>query len=213
MKSFTSPGNFPTCLRPFLCALLIGWVAATLAADFSTTTPGGQFNFNINGTNSPTTITLVRGRLYEFAIATTTSPNHPFQIMSNTTPMGTAQGVTNNNITTGTMFFRVPTNAVNYNFRCGFHTGTASLQGTIQTVPAPVPPVPVIVGFQFLTNIVLRTAPAADGFTVIPEFRTNLNFTNWVPLLVQTNRFLTGTNETICGRPAGSNLFLRVRVL
>lgn len=211
MKSFTPLRKFPTRFLPFLCVLLIGCAATTLAADFTNTTPGGQFNFNINGTNSPTTITLVRGRLYEFTIGT--SSFHPFQIMSNTTALGPAQGVTNNNISSGAIFFRVPTNAVNYSFRCGVHTGTATLQGTIQTVAAPVPPVPVIVSFQFSTNILLRTAPAADGFTVVPEFRTNLNFTNWVPLVVQTNRFLTGTNETICGRPAGSNLFLRVRVL
>ena len=211
MKSFTSPEKFLTRVRPILFALLIGWAVTTLAADFTTTTPGGQFNFNLNGTNSPTTITLVRGRLYEFTIGT--SSFHPFQIMSNTTALGPAQGVTNNNISSGAIFFRVPTNAVNYSFRCGQHTATASLQGTIQTVAAPVPPTPVIVGFQFSTNIVLRTAPAADGFAVVPEFRTNLNFTNWVPLVVQTNRFLTGTNETICGRPAGSNLFVRVRML
>lgn len=197
--------------RAFLATLLLCCVASgARAADFTNTTPGGQFNFNINGTNSPTTITLERGRLYEFAV--NTSSFHPFQIMSNTTPLTTAQGVTNNNIFSGSVFFRVPTNANNYSFRCGVHTGTVSLQGTIQTVGAPVPPVPAIVGFQFSTNLVLRTAPASAGFTVIPEFRTNLNFTNWVPLLVQTNRFLTGTNETICGRPAGSNLFLRVRV-
>ena len=76
----------------------------------------------------------------------------------------------------------------------------------------PVPPTPTIVSFSVGTNVVLRSAPSTNTFTVIPEFKTNLNFTNWVPLTVVSNRFLTGTNETICGRPAASNFFIRVRV-
>lgn len=192
--------------------LLLCAVLTCGAADFTNTTPGGQFSFNINGTNSPTTITLVRGRLYEFAISTTTSPNHPFQIMSNTTPMGTAQGVTNNNINTGNMFFRVPTNANNYSFRCGFHTGTASLQGTIATVAPPVPALPpIITSFDFRTNVVLRST--ATNVTFFPEFKTNLNDTNWVLLVVQTNRLINGQMETICGRPSGTNVFVRIRAV
>lgn len=213
MKSFTPREKLPTRFFQFLCALLMFWAATAPAADFTTTTPGGQFNFNISGTNSPTTITLVRGRLYEFAV--NTSSFHPFQLMSNTTPLTTAQGVTNNTIFTGSIFFRVPTNAVNYNFRCGVHTGTASLQGTILTVEPPLPPlapVPQIVSYSFGPTLILRSAPATNTFSVIPEFKTNLNFTNWVALTVLSNRFSNGTNETFCGQPAGPNIFIRVRV-
>ena len=180
------------------------------AADFNVTTPGGQFAFNINSVNGPT-ITLVRGRLYEFNINTTPS-FHPFQLMGAGVPLGPSFGVTNNNITAGSIFFRVPTNAVNYSYRCGFHTGTTSLQGTIQTTEPPTPPVPRIVSYSFGTNIVLRSTPATNTFTIIPEFKTNLNNSNWFALTVQTNRFLNGTNETICGVPSGSNVFIRVRV-
>ena len=188
--------------------LLLCAVLTCGAADFTNTTPGGQFSFNINGTNSPTTITLVRGRLYEFAINTQPS-FHPFQIMSNTIPMGTAQGVTNNNITTGTMFFRVPTNANNYSFRCGIHTASAGLQGTIATV-APLAP-PIISSFDFTTNLVLRST--ATNVTFFPEFKTNLHNTNWVLLVVQTNRLINGQMETICGRPSGPNVFIRIRAV
>ncbi len=196
-------------------ALVFGllWLCAPLAGgavDFTNTTPGGQFNFNINGINSPTTITLVRGRLYEFAIGT--SSFHPFQIMSNTTALGVAQGVTNNNIFSGTIFFRVPTNANNYSYRCGFHTGTASLQGTIATVAPPAPPAPPIIrSFDFTTNLVLRST--ATNVTFFPEFKTNLNDTNWVLLAVQTNRLINGQMETICGRPAATNVFIRIRAV
>lgn len=199
-------------IRAIVCtaALWFGAACAFAASDFTVATPGGQFSFNINGTNSPTTITLVRGRLYELAIGT--SGNHPFQIMSNTTVLGVAQGVTNNSITTGTMFFRVPTNAVNYSFRCGTHTGTASLQGTIATVAPPAPPAPPIIrSFDFTTNLVLRST-ATNGI-FFPEFKTNLNDTNWVLLVVQTNRLINGQMETICGRPSGTNVFVRIRAV
>jgi len=61
-------------------------------------------------------------------------------------------------------------------------------------------------------SVVLRSAPGTNTFAIIPEYKTNLTDTNWVALLVQSNRFLSGTNETFCGRPPGSNVFIRVRV-
>lgn len=203
--------NLKSLARAFGCGLLLLCVVLTCgAADFTTTTPGGQFSFNLNGTNSPTTITLVRGQLYEFAIAT--SSFHPFQIMSNTTPLGAAQGVTNNNIFSGTTFFRVPTNAVNYSFRCGVHTGTTALQGTIATLAPPAPPSsPIIRSFDFTTNLVLRST--ATNVTFFPEYKTNLNDTNWVLLVVQTNRLINGQMESICGRPSGTNVFVRIRAV
>lgn len=199
-------------IRAIVCtaALWFGAACAFAASDFTVATPGGQFSFNINGTNSPTTITLVRGRLYEFSI--NTSNNHPFQIMSNTTLLNAARGVTNNGIFSGTMFFRVPTNANNYSYRCGVHTGTAALQGTIATVAPPAPPLPPIIrSFDFTTNLVLRST--ATNVTFFPEFKTNLNDTNWVLLVVQTNRLINGQMETICGRPAATNVFIRIRAV
>ena len=199
--------------RALGCVILLLWTALSgWAADFTTTTPNNQFSFNINGTNSPTTITLVRGRLYEFAVNTWAF--HPFELMGAGVPLTTASGVTNNHISSGSIFFRVPTNAVNYSFRCGFHTGNSSLQGTVLTVdppPPPVPPVPRITA-SFGPTIVLRSAPATNTFTVFPEFKTNLNFTNWVALTVFSNRFANGTNETFCGQPSGPAVFIRLRV-
>lgn len=184
-------------------AFLMWTQLANAAADFTVTTPGGNFNYTINGVSLNPTITLVRGRLYEFAVSTTS--NHPFQITESGVPLTTASGVTNNNIFSGTIFFRVPTNAVNYGFRCSVHF----FGGSIVTIPPP----PVrIVSFDFTSNIVLRST-GTNLFTLIPEFKTNLSTTNWFALTVQTNRFLSGTNETICGRPPGRNVFFRVRTV
>jgi hypothetical protein len=188
-------------------ASLVWAQLAKAAADFTVTTPGDSFNFTINGTALSPTITLIRGRLYQFSIGT--SGFHPFQLMNAGVPLTTASGVTNNNISSGTIFFRVPTNAANYSYRCGFHTSTTSLMGNIVTIP---PPSVRIVSFNFTSNIVLRST-GTNLFTLIPEFNTNLNTTNWFALTVQTNRFLSGTNETICGRPPGSNVFFRVRAV
>src|SRR6266542_6493780 len=91
---------------------------AALGADFTVTTPGGQFAFNINGANSPS-LTLVRGRTYTFAVAT--SSNHPFRVNS--------AGVINNNLTSGTLTYTVPGTGANFTYDCVVHG--ASMRGTI----------------------------------------------------------------------------------
>ena len=186
----------------------LGWVAAvwlwaaaaSWGADFAVTSPG--FFYSINGAQPNPTITLVRGRTYTFSVST--AANHPFQILSPGT-------FTNNNISSGTLTYVVPTNAPatnNPGYRCSFH----NFSGIILTIDPPTPPVPKIVSYSFGSSIILRSAPATNTFTVIPEFKTNLNNTNWFGLTVLSNRFLNGTNETFCGPPSATNLFIRLRV-
>ena len=188
-----------------IAVMLSFWTAS--AADFSVSTPGNQFSFAFNDSqgrslgNSPTLV-LVRGRTYTFAVNTTCN-FHPFRVQS-------PAGVVNNNICNGTLTYTVPTNAANYFYDCTIHG--ALMRGEITTIAPPTPPVPRIVDYSFGSSIVLRSAPGTNTFTIIPEFKTNLNNTNWVALTVQSNRFLNGTNETFCGRPPGSNVFIRVRV-
>jgi hypothetical protein len=194
---------FGTHLVRFICLFFLCGTLASSAADFNVTTPGAQFAFNINGQNSPT-LTLVRGRTYTFSVSTTAG-FHPFRINN--------AGASPNNITSGTITYVVPTDAVNHTYDCGFHG--ASMAGSIVVVdppPPPTPPVPRIVSYSLGANIVLRSTPATNTFTVFPEFKTNLNETNWFALTVQSNRFLNGTNETFCGRPPGNNVFIRLRV-
>ncbi len=184
------------------CFAIVG-LAATLgsmAADFNVTSPG--FFFSFNGMQPNPTITLVRGKTYTFAVST--GSNHPFQILS---PGFT----TTNNLSSGVISYTVPTNApttVNPGYRCSVH----HFSGTILTIDPPTPPVPRIVGYSLGTNLVLLSSPATNAFSYIPEFKTNLDAANWFALTVQTNRFVSGTNEAICGLPSGSNVFIRVRV-
>jgi hypothetical protein len=177
--------------------LLCGWSVS--AADFTVTTPGGQFAFRINGVNSPT-LTLVRGQTYTFEVATTPG-FHPFRIR------GT--GVVNNNISSGTLTFNVPTAAANYTYDCGVH-GT-SMQGQILTVDPPTPPTVNILSLAMEGDELRLRSTGTNTWSVQPEYRTNVSSGNWFALTVRTNRYLNGTNDTICGRPEALNVFIRVR--
>jgi hypothetical protein len=78
-------------------------------------------------------------------------------------------------------------------------------------VIASTPPVPIIRSFQIDSNIVLRSSPGTNIFSLIPEYKANLNDLTWMALTTFSNRFVNGTNETFCRRPPGSNLFIRLR--
>ncbi len=176
-----------------------GFLASvTSAADFSVTSPG--FSYTINGMPNQPTLTLVRGRTYTFDVAT--SSNHPFRING-------AAGVSNNNISLGTITFTVPNDPVNYVYECSFH----HFSGTIITEAPPAPPEPPVVRILSLavgSQLVIKST-GTNTWSVLPEFNTNLVSTNWFALTVNSNRFVNGTNETFCGVPPGTNVFVRVR--
>ncbi len=170
---------------------------AVFAADFTVTSPG--FFYEINGAQPNPTITLVRGQTYTFAV--NSSSIHPFEIIS--------PGVVNNNISQGTITYTVPNDAANYNYICSIH----GFGGQIITVaPAAPPPPPTIriLSLAVSNNVVLRST-GTNGWSVNPEYSTNLSTTNWFALSVLSNNFANGINETFCGRPPGSNVFFRVR--
>jgi hypothetical protein len=168
------------------------------AADFSVTSPG--FFYSVNGTGSNPSITLVRGSTYTFDVAT--ASNHPFRING-------AAGVSNNNISSGTITFTVPDDAVNYSYQCSIH----GFGGTIITEAPPAPPEPPVVRILSLavgSQLVIKST-GTNTWSVLPEFNTNLTTTNWFALTVNSNRFANGTNETFCGVPPGTNVFVRIR--
>ena len=188
--------NWP--IQMMAAAWLTG-IPGALGADFTVTSPG--FFYSINGASTNPTLTLVRGRTYTFAVST--SVNHPFEIMS----PGPASG---NNTSSGTITYTVATNAPatnNPGYRCSVH---ASMVGLILTVDPPVAPVISITDLKVGTNVVLRSTGSA-GWAVLPEYNTNLTTTNWLGLTVQTNLFANGTNETICVKPPGDNVYIRIQ--
>ena len=180
----------------FVAALL--GAGAVAGADFTVTFPPGSASaYTINGIGNNPTLTLVRGELYTFFINNVPS-NHPFFIAS------AGGGLTNNNIFSGTISFRVPTNAAaTYSYRCSIH----GFGGSITAVARPIVR---IVNMNVSTNLVLRST-GTTNWNLAPEYKTNLLNSSWVALTVQTNKFASGTNETICGRPASSNVFVRIK--
>ena len=185
-------------MRLVLMFLLSAAAASAAAADFAVRTPNAQFAFQINGVDSPT-LTLVRGQTYTFDVQTTVA-FHPFHIES--------PGTDVNDIDTGTITYTVPTNEVNYFYNCTVHGDL--MRGDILTIAAPESPVITILGLSVDTNITL-VSTGTNTWSVNPEFNTNLTTTNWFALTVQSNRFFNGTNETICGRPPGDAVFIRIR--
>lgn len=140
-------------------------------------------------------LTLVRGETYTFAISTLNI--HPFKINST--------GVSNNITFSGTVTWTVPLVASNYTYECNVH----HFSGTIITVP---PPVVLITKFTTTNSLILRST-GTTNFNILPEFKTNAISTNWFALTVQSNIFINGTNETFCGRPPDSNVFIRIKAV
>jgi len=192
-----TPVNTPRLPRTGAAVIGLFLLAqSALAADFTVTSPG--FFYAINGSQPNPTLTLVRGRTYTFAV--NSSSVHPFEILS--------PGVVNNNISQGTITYTVPTVASNYSYICSIHFFGAQI--ITVAPPAPPPPTIHILSLTVSNNIVLRST-GTNGWGVAPEFSTNLTTTNWFALSVLSNSFLNGINETICGRPPGTNVFFRIR--
>ena len=168
-----------------------------VAADFTVTTPG--FFYAISSMQPNPTLTLVRGKTYTFDV--NAGPTHPFFINS--------PGVQNNNITQGTITYTVPTAAANYNYFCSVHGFGAQIL-TVAPPPPPPPPTIRLLSLSVGSNLVFLST-GTNTWSVNPQFSTNLGSTNWFALAVLTNRFLSGTNETICGRPPGDQVFIRIQ--
>ena len=189
LSTLRRPRTWATAIISFML------LQSALAADFTVSSPG--FFYNINGNAPNPTLTLVRGQTYTFSISTDIS--HPFEILS--------PGVENNNISQGTITYTVPNVASNYNYICSVHLFGARIMTVAAAPPAPTIQ---ILSLDVSSNVVLRST-GTNGWSVNPEFSIDLTSTNWFALSVLTNSFVNGINETICGRPDGSNVFFRIR--
>ncbi len=163
--------------------------------DFNVVSPDYYYLINDDPNPNPG-ITLERGRTYTFNINTDFS--HPFEIIPGDT-------VDNNNINSGVITYHVPADAQNAFYECSVHGF-----GNSFTFVDPVSPPIELISISLSTNLVLLST-GANETNLFPEFSTDLAATNWYALTVTSNRFFGGTNETICGRPPGTNVFIRIR--
>jgi len=175
-------------------------------ADFTVVNSGASA-YNINGFNNPG-LTLHRGKTYTFAI---TATGHPFWIKTvpgTGTGNGYTTGVATNGLQSGTLTLVLPSNAPDtLYYNCQFH---APMTGVITVIDPPVPSAPVILNLNVGTNLNLKFT-GSNTFSYFPEYNTNLTTTNWSALTIQTNVYLGGTNDVICGKPPADNVFIRVR--
>jgi len=185
---------------------LSGITLSVPAADFSVvaTFP----TYTINNLANPG-LTLQRGLTYTFAVNATGHPFYIKTIQSTGTVNAYNDGVTGNGLQGGTLTFTVPASApATLFYDCSIHS---SMTGTITIVNPPTPPAPRILNLTVGTNLDLRFT-GSNTFAYFPEFNTNLASTNWYALtVVKTNIVPNGTNDVICGRPAGDSIFIRVR--
>src|SRR5437773_963116 len=74
---------------------------------------------------------------------------------------------------------------------------------------APPPP-PTIVDITVRTNLLLYST-GTNAWNLQPQYSTNLGQTNWSALTVSSNLVANSTNELICGKPPGNNVFIRLK--
>jgi hypothetical protein len=209
-----------TCFRYFLkniwLAILLPSISIpdTNAQDFEVSTPIYDYNFTGFGDTANPTITLYRGRTYIFSIS---APSHPFRIANFNefgNPYGTSpQGVLYDppepfeaaGISSGIVTYTVGMNDTNNGYYCTVH----GFYGLI--LIEDLPTIIEILGLEVSTNIVLKAIGTGTNMMLIPEYSSDLSLTNWNALTVETNRLDNGTNEVICGKPPGDNVFIRLR--
>lgn len=191
-----------------IALLCLAFSSRALAAnpDFIIETPGGQFNYRVNGVDGNPTVTLLRGRTYTFLVSNTAS-FHPCAF--GTQPFGSSlPGVTGGNTSAGVITYNVPANAGDGAYYCSVH----GFSGTLHVIDAPPAPTIQITRLTVGTNLTLTSLISnTNGLTFVPEFKTNMLATNWFALTVNTNRYVNGTNEAICGKPQGNEVFIRIR--
>lgn len=195
--------------RMCLVCLLVFVPTFLRAADFTVTSP--NFWFAINGQEPNPEITLTRGQTYTFEV--NTDVIHPFAISTTDFPFTPAAGVSNNEVSQGTVTFSVPLDAPDtLYYLCSQH-----FFGNIITIvdppPPPAPNVKIISISLTSSNVTLKSL-GTNGWTGIPEFSSNLLSSSWSVVPNYSNTFSNGTNTAIFNRLeaiCGPNVYLRVR--
>jgi hypothetical protein len=179
------------------------------ATDFTVSNTLTQFSYTINNQTSPV-LTLTRGVTYTFAVSASSS--HPFEI-STTAGARYNNGVQNNNISSGTITFTVPTDAPDtLRYICSVH-----FFGNTINIVNPAPPALTnvsILNISLTSSNVTMQSIGTNGWNAVPEFSSNLVNAVWTPVSVFNNIFANGTNTTSFDRLdpiCGSNVFVRVR--
>ncbi|MDB6023391.1 MAG: hypothetical protein JWQ04_3248 [Pedosphaera sp.] len=190
--------------------------------NYTVTTPGSQFKFNLNGVDSGKTaqfgnvddsvdFSLNAGATYIFSMSSASI--HPVDICTAPNTTSRYSGASAQATSSGAMVtLTIP--ATNYPatlyYICNIHT----FYGTITVLP-PQPPTPAtILKTVVSSNIVLTFSGGTNTIPVTPQFSSNLTGQIWLPVPSYTNTFSgNGTNSTAFDRLdaiCGPNVFLRI---
>ena len=211
--AFTNAGTYTVIVSNYSGSITSAPASLTVRRppDFNviTITPTYQATqFAINGQQGNPTLTLMRGRTYMFSIAT--GSTHPFEIVtSGGVPYNT--GVSNNNISSGTLTFTVPETAPNtLRYICSVHF----FGGTINIVDSPPASAFRLVSLALTSSNVVLKSLGTNGWLSVPEFSSNLVSSSWTVVPSYNTTFQNGTNTTVFNRLepiCGPNVFLRVK--
>jgi hypothetical protein len=186
----------------------IGW------AQYSISTPGGHYAFQVNGTNDNPSLTLAAGATYTFQINTSTI--HPVDITTAPDSFDRYSGASPQDINTGTITLIIPAQGYpdTLYYICNNHNffGTINVVAPLTTTP---PPSPIIVSVVVTTNVVLKSQGTNTTWLLVPECNSNLVNGAWQRVTNYVNSFANGTNTTVFDRLdpiCGRNVFLRIRL-
>jgi hypothetical protein len=180
------------------------------------TTPGGAFNFTVDGVANNPTINLTAGVTNILQINTTPG-FHPVIIKTDNVAFTfdtEYSGASPQNISTGPMSLITPASGFppKLYYLCSVHWffGEIDLTGVVGPMPDPNQ----ILSIQVGTNVVMTSTGTNTTWLLIPEFNSNLVGGVWATVPGYTNHFANGTNTTIFNRLdpiCGPNVFLRLR--
>lgn len=180
------------------------------------TTPGGAFNFTVDGVANNPTITLTAGVTNILRIDTTPG-FHP--VIITTDPMAFTfaneySGASPQNISTGPISLLTPSSGFpsKLYYMCSVHWFFGEID--LSSLIGPMPDPNLILSIQVGTNVIMTSTGTNTTWTLIPEFNSNLVGGAWAPVPSYTNTFANGTNTTVFDRLdpiCGPNVFLRLR--
>ncbi len=176
------------------------------------TTPGGAFNFTVDGVANNPTIELQAGVTNILNIQTVSF--HP--VVVTTTPLTSAlySGASPQNVFSQPIALETPEVGFpsTLYYMCSIHGFFGQIN--LLAPPSPVPPQNTILVVQVGTNVVMTSTGTNTTWNLVPEFSSNLVDAVWAPVPNFSNTFANGTNTTVFDRLdpiCGPNVYLRLR--
>lgn len=205
MKTTTSQSK-----QAGILAIVLGFcgVAITQAQvivsppNYTVTTPGSQFEFQVNGVNTSKPMTsgtddslnfsLNAGATYIFSL--NTASIHPMDICTAPNTTSHYSGASAQDVDSGNITLTLP--ATGYPptlyYICNIH----QFYGIITVNPPQPPPTANIIGTSVTTtNIVLTFSGGTNTIQLIPQFNSNLVSGAWLPVPSYTNTFSGNANN------------------